>query len=253
MPRLPLRLISIVVFLLLWAGLAALADSNEVPGPLAVLGFLVREAAAGELFYHLAATLARVAAAFTIAMAIGTAVGVLMGQHRRLDRLLDPWIILLLNLPALVVIVLCYIWIGLTEAAAVTAVAINKIPNVVVTLREGARALDTGLLEMARVFRFSRLSLLRHVVLPQLFPFIAAAGRSGLALIWKIVLVVELLGRANGVGFQIHLYFQLFDVAAILGYALAFVCVMLCIEFIVVQPLETHANRWRPGALPRAA
>src|SRR3546814_1500660 len=93
MPRLPLRLISIVAFLLLWAGLAALADSNEVPGPLAVLGFLVREAAAGELVYHLAATLARVAAAFTIAMAVGTAVGVLMGQHRRLDRLLDPWII----------------------------------------------------------------------------------------------------------------------------------------------------------------
>src|SRR3546814_18451488 len=130
MPRLPLRLISIVAFLLLWAGLAALADSREVPGPLAVLDFVVREAAAGEIFYHLAVKLARVAAAFTIAMAIGTAVGVLMGQHRRLDRLLDPWIILLLNLPDLVVIVLCYIWIGLTEAAAVTAVAINTIPNV---------------------------------------------------------------------------------------------------------------------------
>jgi NitT/TauT family transport system permease protein len=218
-----------------------------------VVDFLTREAADGELFYHLAITLARVAAAFVIAMAVGTAVGVLMGQHRRLDRLLDPWIILLINIPALVVIVLCYIWIGLTEAAAVTAVALNKIPNVVVTLREGARALDPRLMEMARVFRFSRLSLLRHVVLPQLFPFVAAAGRSGLALIWKIVLVVELLGRANGVGFQIHLYFQLFDVAAILGYALAFVCIMLLIEFVVVQPLETHVNRWRPGAVSRAA
>src|SRR3546814_386695 len=153
MPRLPLRLISIVVFLLLWAGLAALADSNEVPGPLAVLGFLVREAAAGELFYHLAATLARVAAAFTIAMAIGTAVGVLMGQHRRLDRLLDPWIILLLNLPALVVIVLCHIWIGLTEAAAVTAVALNKLHNGAVSVREGARALDPGRQERRRGWR----------------------------------------------------------------------------------------------------
>jgi NitT/TauT family transport system permease protein len=218
-----------------------------------VLDFVVREAADGTLFYHLAVTLARVAAAFVIAMAIGSAIGVLMGQHQRLDRLLDPWIILLINIPALVVIVLCYIWIGLTEAAAITAVALNKIPNVVVTLREGARALDPRLMEMARVFRFSRLRLLRHVVLPQLFPFIAAAGRSGLALIWKIVLVVELLGRSNGVGFQIHLYFQLFDVAAILGYALAFVCVMLLIEFVVVQPLETHVNRWRPRALSRAA
>ena len=253
MPPLPLRLISIAAFLALWAALAALAARSEVPGPLAVLDFLTREAADGELFYHLAITLARVAAAFVIAMAVGTAVGVLMGQHRRLDRLLDPWIILLINIPALVVIVLCYIWIGLTEAAAVTAVALNKIPNVVVTLREGARALDPRLMEMARVFRFSRLSLLRHVVLPQLFPFIAAAGRSGLALIWKIVLVVELLGRANGVGFQIHLYFQLFDVAAILGYALAFVCIMLLIEFLVVQPLETRVNRWRPGAASRPA
>jgi len=181
-------------------------------------------------------------------MFIGTAVGVLMGQSRNLDRVLDPWVILLLNLPALVVIVLCYIWIGLTEAAAVTAVAINKIPNVIVTLREGARALDPKLLEMAKVFRFSPAGMLHHVVMPQLLPFIAAAGRSGLALIWKIVLVVELLGRSNGVGFQIHLYFQLFDVAAILGYALAFVCVMLFIEFLLVQPLETHLNRWRPKA-----
>jgi NitT/TauT family transport system permease protein len=186
-------------------------------------------------------------------MFIGTAIGVLMGQNRTLNRVLDPWVILMINIPALVVIVLCYIWIGLTEAAAITAVAINKIPNVVVTLREGARALDLKLLEMARVFRFSRARLLRHVILPQLFPFIAAAARSGLALIWKIVLVVELLGRSNGVGFQIHLYFQLFDVAAILGYALAFVCVMLLIEFVVVQPLETHLNRWRPGAAARAA
>jgi NitT/TauT family transport system permease protein len=251
--RVPLRLISILAFLALWAGAAALSASPEVPGPVEVFGFLTKEAASGELFYHLAITLARVAAAFLIAMFIGTAIGVLMGQSRNLDRLLDPWMILLLNIPALVVIVLCYIWIGLTEAAAVTAVAINKIPNVVVTLREGARALDPKLTEMARVFRFSRGRMLRHVVLPQLLPFIAAAGRSGLALIWKIVLVVELLGRSNGVGFQIHLYFQLFDVAAILGYALAFVCVMLFIEFLAVQPLETHLNRWRPRAVSRAA
>ncbi len=251
--RAPLRLISILAFLALWAGAAALAASPEVPGPAAVMAFVMKEAAAGELFYHLGVTLARVAAAFLIAMFIGTGIGVLMGQSHRANRLFDPWIILLLNIPALVVIVLCYIWIGLTEAAAVTAVAINKIPNVVVTLREGARALDPKLTEMAQVFRFSRGRMLRHVVLPQLTPFIAAAGRSGLALIWKIVLVVELLGRSNGVGFQIHLYFQLFDVAAILGYALAFVCVMLFIEFLVVQPLETHLNRWRPRTASRAA
>lgn len=50
-----------------------------------------------------------------------------------------------LNLPALVLIVLCYIWIGLNETAAITAVVLNKIPNVATLLREGARALDPDL------------------------------------------------------------------------------------------------------------
>ena len=59
------------------------------------------------------------------------------------------------------------------------------------------------------------------------------------------MLVVELLGRSNGVGFELHLNFQLFDVAAILAYTLAFVAVMLAIEFLLVQPLERHATRWR--------
>src|SRR3546814_1737147 len=108
-------------------------------------------------------------------------------------------------------------------------------------------------MEMAQAFRFSRLKLLRHVVLPQLFPFIAAAGRSGQALIWKIVLVVELLGRSNGVGFQLHLYVQQFDVAALLGYALDFVCVMMILEFVVVQPIENHVNRWWPGSIAQAS
>lgn len=243
--RLPLGLISALLFLAIWAIAAWIAGSREVPGPLEVAAFMVSETLSGELLPHLAITLARVAAAFVISMAIGSAIGVFMGQSRTVDRVLDPIVILFINLPALVVIVLCYIWIGLTEVAAVLAVALNKIPNVVITLREGARALDPQLNEMARVYQFSPWRRLRHVILPQLQPFIAAAARSGLALIWKIVLVVELLGRSNGVGFQIHLYFQLFDVAAILGYALAFVIVMLAIEFLMVQPVETRLTRWR--------
>ena len=146
------------------------------------------------------------------------------------------------------IIVLAYIWAGLTETAAIMAVAINKLPNTAVTVREGTRALDRGLDEMARVYRFDRATRLRHVILPQLAPFIAAAARTGLSLIWKIVLVVELLGRPNGVGFEIGTAFQLFDVARILAYALAFVAVIVAIEYLLVQPFERRLTRWRPNA-----
>jgi NitT/TauT family transport system permease protein len=72
-----------------------------------------------------------------------------------------------------------------------------------------------------------------------------AATRSGLALIWKIILVVELLGRSDGMGYQLHLFFQLFDVASILAYTLAFIAVIQSIEIFILKPLDNKAMRWR--------
>lgn len=236
---------SAAILLACWAAAAALAESRHLPGPGAVLARLAAGAASGELIFHMGATLARVAASFVLAMAIGSAIGVAMGRMARLNQLFDGWLILLLNLPALVIIFLCYVWFGLNEAAAVTAVAINKIPNAAVTLREGARALDRQYLDMARVYRFGRWKTFRHVIAPQLAPYFAAAARSGLSLVWKIVLVVEMLGRSNGVGFQLHIAFQLFDVTGLLAYALAFIAVIQLIELIVIQPWERSVNRWR--------
>ncbi len=210
-----------------------------------MLSVLIAEARSGALFVNLGATLARVALAFTLAMALGSAIGYLMGRVSLANRLGDPWLILLLNLPALVVIVLAYIWAGLTEVAAITAIAINKLPTAVVTLREGARALDPALDEMATAFALPRGRAFRHVVLPQLAPYIAAAARSGLSLVWKIVLVAEYLGRPNGVGFEIGVAFQLFDIPLLLAYSLSFAGVVLVIETLLVQPFETRLTRWR--------
>jgi len=240
------RVVSLVALLALWAVAARFADPRHLPGPAAVFAAMGSAAATGELFAAMGVTLARVAAAFTLAMALGSALGYAMGRRPLVDRLADPWVVILLNLPALVIIVLLYIWAGLNEAAAIAAVAMNKLPNATVTIREGVRALDPALDEMARVFAFSPLKRLRHVVLPQLAPYFAAATRSGLSLVWKIVLVVELLGRPNGVGFEINMAFQLFDVALLLAYALPFTAAMLMIEAFLVQPFERRVSRWRP-------
>jgi NitT/TauT family transport system permease protein len=240
-----LRLFSIALMLAIWLAALTMVDERMLPHPLTVLGTMASEAADGRLFYNLGATLARVVAGFGLAMLIGTAIGYAMGRSRATNAIADPWLIVLLNLPALVVIVLAYIWMGLNEAAAVLTVAINKIPNTAVTIREGARTLDRGLDEMAEVFRFSRMTRLRHIVVPQLAAYVAAASRSGLSLTWKIVLVVELIGRPNGVGFEIGTAFQMFDVGRILAYAGAFIIVMLLAEATLVQPLERHAFRWR--------
>lgn len=239
-------ILSISALIALWVLAANLTDDPQIlPTPLDLVPRFQQELASGELITNLWATIVRVLWAFALAMTLGTVIGLVMGRSKRVNQWLDPWLVIFLNLPALVLIVLCYLWIGLTEAAAITAVTLNKIPNVAIVVREGARALDPGLDSMAQIYRLSWFARLRHVVLPQLAPFIAAAARGGVAVIWKIVLVVEFLGRSSGVGFKIHLYFQLFDVAMVLVYAFSFICVMLIVEWLILQPWERHVSRWR--------
>jgi NitT/TauT family transport system permease protein len=168
-----------------------------------------------------------------------------LGRSKKLDSFFDNWLVIFLNVPALVTIILCYVWFGLVESAVILAVVVNKLPNVIVTIREGTKALDQDLLDMARCYRFSRRKTLQHVIWPQLHPFVMGATRTGLALIWKIILVVELLGRSNGMGYQLHLFFQMFDVASILAYTVAFVSVIQLIELTILKPLDRKSQQWR--------
>lgn len=240
-----LRIASLLAFVIVWQLAALIVQGPTLPAPALVFERIVEETLAFELPRHLGITLSRVAVSFALAMAIGTAIGIAMGRWRRLDLFLDGWLVLGLNIPALVTIILCYVWFGLTDVAAVVAVAINKIPTVVVTVREGARAIDRRLMEVARAYRLGRWRTFIRVYLPQLVPYLMAAARSGLSLIWKIVLVVELLGRSNGIGFQLNVFFQFFDIAGILAYTLVFAAIVLLVEALVMRPLERRLTRWR--------
>jgi NitT/TauT family transport system permease protein len=239
------RIYSLAILIAGWALAAALVQSRLLPGPLTVGTTMLADLRSGELPFHMACTLGRVIISFAIAMILGIVAGYAMGRSKTADRYADPWLTVLLNMPALVTIIFAYIWIGLNETAAILAVAVNKLPNVIVIMREGARALDPELDEMARAFKFSLLTRVRHVTIPQFAPYLAACSRSGLSIVWKIVLVVELIGRPNGVGFVLGSAFSLFDMARILSYAICFIVLMLVIEGYLVQPLERRANRWR--------
>ncbi|OOE07901.1 ABC transporter permease [Stutzerimonas degradans] len=244
--------IALPVLLALWAAVALAVQTPLLPSPAAVLETFWQAVQSGELPEHLLVTLRRVLFSFALAMTLGTLLGVWMGRSRLANALLDPLLVLFLNLPALVTIILLYVWFGLVEAAAVLAVVVNKVPNVAVTVREGARSLDPKLEQMAQIYGFSRWQRVVDVWLPQLFPYLMAATRGGLALIWKIVLVVELLGRSDGIGFQLHMAFQVFDVASILAYSLAFIAVVQLIELALLRPLERRASAWREAGVRHA-
>ncbi len=243
------RVVSLLSFFVAWWAAAnpwaPLASTRVLPSPFTVAESMWTHAVERALFPSVGITLQRVAISFVIAMLLGSAVGILMGKSSRFDRALDGWLMIGLNVPALIIGMLCFVWFGLNDTALIIAVVVNKVPTVAVTIREGARAIDRDLMQVARAFRVPWQKTLLKIYLPQLYPFFMAASRSGLALIWKIILVYELLGRSSGVGYQLQTYFSLFDIKSVLAYAFAFIAVVLCFEYGLVRPIERRLTRWR--------
>ena len=108
-----MRIFSFVILLLVWQVTSFLIKSDVLPSPKTVFIIFLNEIINGEMLYHLGVTLWRVILAFTIAMLVGTGLGIAMGSKKNVNIMLDGWHILLLNTPALVIIILCYVWLSL--------------------------------------------------------------------------------------------------------------------------------------------
>ncbi len=240
-----LEWLSLPLLLAIWQGLALVAASRFLPSPVLVAGQIVELSAQGHLLTDFARTLTRALLGFAAAMLLGTILGLALGRNSALDRLFGPWVLVGLNLPAIVVAILCYIGMGLTEVALILAVVINKTPLVITTIREGVRSFQPDYDELAEVFRLPFARRLRLIHLPQLMPFVMTAARTGLALVWKIVLVFEVLGSDGGVGFRIGIFFQYFDMTGILSYTTVFVALVMIVEHGVLRPVERRVVRWR--------
>jgi NitT/TauT family transport system permease protein len=186
-----------------------------------------------------------VLAASIAALAAGVAAGTWTGLSPRADAFWAPWLVAALTVPRLVLIVAAYLVLGLNEAAAVTATVLATAPGVAVALREGVRAIDGRLVDMAHVFGVPRSARWRHVIWPQLLPYVAGSARNALSLSWKMVLFAELMGRSSGVGYQIAFYFQMFDMGQILAYGAATIAVAAILE-LAMRRVERRAYRWRP-------
>ena len=239
-----LQLVSYGSLLLLWMIGAELLPTL-LPGPIETLRFIVREYERGTLLAHLWITTQRVVVAFVIAMIAGVTIGAAMGMSKRFDSLFQGWLIVALTIPRILLFVVAYLTIGLTDQALVVALIVTIIPTIVVAIREGTRAIDTSLVEMARAFRRSPTTIWLKVVFPQLTPFVVGTARGSLALSWKMVVLGELLGRTSGVGYQISFYFQFFNMTGILAYGVTMMVLLAVIDLGLMGSLQRVAFRWR--------
>ncbi len=241
-----LRLASIALLLIAWQALSLLLSPKYVPGPLLTFSALAGHVASGEVLKHFTATMMRMVLSFALAMGAGVMIGTLMGLYRRGEQSLDLWVMVGLTIPSLCYIIVSFMWLGLNDRAAVLAIAWTTFPSIAINIWQGVKAIDQRLIDMARVFRASPWRRTVRVVIPQVLPYLMAAARFGLGVVWKVTVLVELLGRSDGIGYMLNFSFQMFNMADVFAWTLFFTLIMLLIELAVLKPLESRLFRWRP-------
>ncbi len=243
--RAPMAAASAAVLLAGWFVASALAPRDYLPSPVVVAGVLAENLRDPESYHHILASLRRTFGGFLLALFGGTALGIVMGASRRAEYLCDGWVTMGLGIPSLCWAFVALMLFGLREAGVYFAVFCIVLPFVAVNIFQGVRALDAGLVQMGRVFRLTPAAGLRHVVVPQLVPFLFGATRYGLGLAWKATAVAELVSQQDGVGYIFGKWFGLFQMPQVLAWTATFVMLMLATELGVVRPLEAGLTRWR--------
>jgi len=239
------RLISIGLIFVLWALASAAVGTSVIPSPSQVWAAFLDAVHEGYIWSDMLVTFARLLAACALAMVLAIVIGLAIGTIGWVARMFDFWVTIGAAVPSLLIIVVCYLWLGLNERAAIVAAALVVAPSATFNVIQGVRSIDPGLSEMARAFGVPRLAITRRVLFPQTLPYLFAAARACLSLTWKIIIFVELMGRSSGVGYRIQYFYSLFNMERVLASALPFMLVMLLVELVVLRRLERHLFRWR--------
>lgn len=234
-----------VCLLGLWEVMARVTASPLVPDVEEVFGEMRRLVIGGFALRQIAITLGRILAGFGVAFVLSLLVGIAAARSVMFRRFIDPAIILGLTVPGLVWALLCVIWFGVGLTTPIVAIALGVGPVMVLNVLQGMKAVDAEIVEMAHVFKLSARDRLIHIWIPSLTPHLIAGSRVGLSLGWKVIVLVELFGLSNGVGYQLNSEFSSQNVAGVLAWTIVFWAVMVAIEYGVLQSLERASSKWR--------
>jgi NitT/TauT family transport system permease protein len=231
--------------LALWEVMARLTASPLVPDVSEITGEIRRIVVDGFAVRQIGITLGRILSGFGVAFFASLVVGIAAARSPTLRRFCDPAIILGLTVPGLVWALLCVIWFGVSLTTPVVAIALGITPVMVLHVLQGMKAVDSEIVEMAHVFKFSTRDKLIHIWIPSLVPHLIGSARVGLSLGWKVIVLVELFGLSNGVGYQLNSEFSSQNVAGVLAWTIVFWAVMVVIEYGILQSLERRFSGWR--------
>lgn len=247
-PFRPGRILGVSMGVVAWYALATISPANVMPYPSHVLSLTWELVVDGVIWRHLWATIYRTLWGFLGTMVLGGAMGVIMGVNSFGQRLLVPQVLIGFSIPTIAWAAISTLIFGFSDFAPIFATVIVVFPIIAVNVWKGVEEVEGDLIRMSKSFDISRRRLLFRMILPSTAPALFAASRLGLATAWKIVTIAEMFAASKGVGYKIIQSYEFVQFDKAWAWAVAFMIVILFIEYVIFKPLERKVFEYRQDA-----
>lgn len=249
--RLACVALGVAALLLAWHLVALRLGPLLMATPLQTLHALVALVQSDQFAAHAGTSLFRVVVGVGLGITAGLALGLLAGRFDLLRALLEPLRWVLMAIPGVIVVVLAMLWFGLGTSMVVFITVALVAPGVYVNTLKGMLLVDPDLVEMAKVYRYTRWQRLRHVVMPALTAPLCAALLVATCGGVRLVVMAEVLGAADGAGYALANARSTFDAGELYAWAVLVLGVVAVLELALLQPLQRRLTRWRLTDTPR--
>jgi sulfonate transport system permease protein len=235
-----------------YAADAGLIEARVLPAPSAVALAFWQTLKDGSLLQAVAISSGRALKGLLIGGALGFLLGLVNGLWRPADLLVDSTLQMLRNIPHLAIIPLVILWFGIGEEAKIFLVAIGVLFPVYLNTYHGVRAIDPGLIEMARVYGLSPGALLLRVVLPGALPSVFVGLRYGLGIMWLTLIVAETISASSGIGYMTMNAREFLQTDVVL-LGIAIYAVLGKLSDVATKLCERATLSWHPSYAPQQA
>ena len=201
--NLGIRVVSLAIALLLWEIAAWNVDPVLFTSPTKVAMAAYKMVLSGELWTYLWPSLVVLAIGFSLAVAAGISIGLLLARFWVLDVALNVYITFLYSIPSVALVPLIVLWAGFDTMAKVIILFLFAFFPMVINTYQGVKSVDPKLLEVGRAFRCSEGQLWANIVLPASLPFIVTGLRLALGRGLIGMVLADLYTAISGIGYLI--------------------------------------------------
>jgi sulfonate transport system permease protein len=171
-----------------------------LPSPLADWAAGVDMLRSGDLASALEVSLGRVALGLALGSAFGLVAGAALGRSRTLDAYFGPILRAICQIPTIAWLPVFMLIFGIGEELKIAIIAKAAFLPILLNTFAGVRTASARYHEVANVLEFSPLQRLRFVTIPSALPMIVSGLRLALSNAWHVLIVVEMLASASGIG-----------------------------------------------------